>query len=64
MSDNSLQVPVAISAKTKEELTRKMLDVQAKAGGKVSVVSIYFDTAKKEHVLWYLPLRRLGGGIM
>lgn len=60
----SLHVPLSISAKTREELTRGLLLVQNKEGGKVTVVSIYYDPDKKEHVLWYYPLKHFGGGLL
>jgi hypothetical protein len=60
----SLYVPISVAAKTREELTKTLLRIQAQAGGKVSVISIYYDPDKKEHICWYYPLRNLGGGVM
>lgn len=56
---NSLIVPNHIAAKTRDELRRKLLEVNMLEGGKVNVISIYFDTAAKEHVCWYMPLKLL-----
>ena len=58
----SLLVPIAVTAKTTKELSMKMLEVQSAEGGKVSIVSIYWDGAN--HICWYLPLRNLGGGLI
>lgn len=60
----SLHVPISITAKTREELTIALLRVQGQEGGKVTVVTIYYDTDKKEHVLWYYPLKYFGGGLL
>ena len=53
--------PIPITAKTPEELAKKILAVQAKEGGKVSIVSIYY--AQGQHVCWYLPLQYSGAGV-
>lgn len=60
----SLYVPISVAAPTREALTKLMLAVQSREGGKVSVITIYFDSVKNEHVCWYYPLRNLGGGLM
>lgn len=60
----SLHVPLSISAKTREGLTLALLRVQGQEGGKVTVVSIYYDAEKGEHVLWYYPLKYFGGGLL
>ena len=60
----SLHVPLTLKAKTTEELTSKILVVQAELGGKVSILSITQDLESKEWVCWYYPLRNLGGGLM
>ena len=57
----SLQVPLAVMAKTPQELSKKMLQVQGEQGGKVHIVAIYWDG--KNHICWYLPLQYLGGGM-
>lgn len=59
----SLQVPISIAAKTRQELSKKMLQVQAQEGGKVAIVAIYFDSEAKEHVCWYYALHSLGGAV-
>jgi hypothetical protein len=51
----SLCVPVSISDPTREGLSRKLLSIQAAQGAALKVVSIYFDSLKNEHVLWYYP---------
>jgi hypothetical protein len=51
----SLCVPVSISDKTREGLSKKFLSIQAAQGAALKVVSIYFDSEAKEHVLWYYP---------
>lgn len=61
MSASSI-VPIPVSGKSKEELARKIAKLQGVLGGKVKIISIYFDTATKEHVCWYLPLTYAGGG--
>lgn len=58
----SLQVPLSVVSKTREGLTREIAKVQVKEGGKVSIVAIYYDTSKKEHVAWYLPIKYFGNG--
>lgn len=58
----SLHIPLAVIAKTPQELSKAILKVQAELGGKVSIVSIYWDGTN--HVCWYLPLRNLGGGLV
>lgn len=56
-------VPIALTAKTTAELQLKIARVQALENGKVSIVAIYFDTAAKEHVCWYLPIQ-YGGAML
>lgn len=60
----SLHVPLSISAKTREGLSLALLRVQGSEGGRVQVISIYYDQDKKEHVLWYYPLKYFGGGLL
>lgn len=60
----SLHVPLSVSAKTREELVLELLKIQAQEGGVVPIVSIYFDTDKKEHVLWYKPIKYYGNGAL
>jgi hypothetical protein len=59
----SQYVPVSVSAETREQLTKKMLVIQAREGGKVSIINICQDLKTKEWVCWYLPLVNLGGGL-
>lgn len=51
----SLCVPISISDKTRDGLSRKLLSIQAAQGAALKVVSIYYDSVTKEHVLWYYP---------
>lgn len=60
----SLYVPISVSAATRDELTKKMLKVQAIQGGKVSVISISQDYKTLEWVCWYYPIKNLGGGLL
>ena len=55
-------IPLSLADQTREGLTKKLLVLQAEQGGKVSIISIYYDG--RNHVCWYYPLRNLGGGIM
>lgn len=57
----SNQVPLAITAKTTQELSSAVARLQAQAGGKVSIITIYWDG--KNHVLWYYPLKGYGMAI-
>jgi hypothetical protein len=59
----SQYVPLSVAAKTREELSKKMLEVQGKQGGKVAIITIAQDLSTKEWVCWYYPLRSLGGGV-
>ena len=54
-------LPIALTAKTPQDITRQLALVQAAEGGKVSIVAIYYDSGQKLHVLWYLPLQFNGG---
>lgn len=54
------RTPLSISAKTREDLTRKFLQVQASDGVQLKVIAIYFDSSLKEHVLWYYPKHTSG----
>lgn len=58
----SLKIPVHLSAKTPQELSKKILMLQAQQGGRVQIISIYF--ANGEHIAWYYPLGHGGEGVM
>jgi hypothetical protein len=57
----SSYLPQFVAAKTKNDLIKALADVQLKYMGKVSIVTIYYDSGTREHVCWYFPLRNLGG---
>lgn len=57
----SKTIPFSLSSKTREGLSRELLKVQIKSLSKVKIISIYFDSEKKEHVLWYFPYKNFGG---
>jgi len=59
----SLNVPKFLSHKDKAQLILLLLKVQMKVGARVELVSIYFDSDKKEHVLWYRDTSSLGRAI-
>lgn len=59
----STYVPISVSADTREKLTRKILMIQAREGGKVSIINICQDLKTKEWVCWYFPLTNLSGGL-
>lgn len=59
----SLHIPKAITADTPAALSAQLIRIQADEGGRVAVISIYFDTKSGQHVLWYYPIRNLGGGL-
>jgi len=60
MSSPSTFVPLSVAAKTRADLSQALLQIQIQQGGKVSIITIYYDDLKREHVCWYYPLRSLG----
>ncbi len=52
----SLSVPLAVAAKTREGLSKAILKIQAQQGGRVNIITIYYDTEAGEHVAWYYAI--------
>jgi len=52
-----LDTPRFVTGKTPEELNKALFKVSVDQGGRVQIISIYFDTSKKQHVAWYNNLR-------
>lgn len=46
-------LPRALSSKSLRGLERKFQDLQFKTLKQYHIVNVYFDTEKKEHVIWY-----------
>jgi len=51
-------IPLAISAKTVNELNKKIAKFQHEQGGKCAILTIYWDG--KSHICWIYPLTNLG----
>lgn len=59
MSNFSLYVPVVARVRRAEDVTRKMLEIQVKEGGKVSIISIHQDVDTKDWVIFYYPYKNM-----
>jgi len=53
--------PLALKAKTTEALQKTFASLQMQSGGRLQVVTIYFDGSN--HVLWYYPLESHHGSV-
>lgn len=56
----ALQVPKSFAVKKREDVTSRLLEIQAKEGGKVPLIDIVYDTSRKEYVVFYYPLKGIG----
>lgn len=58
----SLHVPISFAVKKREDVTRKILEIQALEGGRVTILSVNYLQDKKEWVVFYYPIKSFGIG--
>lgn len=56
-------VPLALKDKSIDSLLKQFAKLQARQGARLKVLSVYFDTSEKQHILIYYPYRNLGGSL-
>lgn len=64
MGTPAFHIPKRITAKTFDELTRKLLKIQAVEGGRVSIVQYGQDLNTKEHYYVYYPIKDFTGSTL
>lgn len=59
MSNFALYVPIVVRVRRAEDVTKKMIEIQVKEGGKVSIISIHQDVDTKDWVIFYYPFKNM-----